>query len=163
MPGNVITHASSMFLAMLQFTRLMERLAPTPMMADVLQWPVDTGMPVRLANSSVNTVEKLAATPWYFSSFTMSMPTDLMMRLPPTTVPSRDCQRARDHDPHGEAARVGRGAAEGKRDAQHGDGHELLAVLRTVQKRQRHRAQVLDGGEHDVSRLTVGHLRTRAR
>ena len=77
-----------MFLAMLQFTRLMERLAPTPMMADVLQWPVDTGMPVRLANSSVNTVEKLAATPWYFSSFTMSMPTDLMMRLPPTTVPA---------------------------------------------------------------------------
>ena len=40
----------------------------------------------------------------------------------------RDGQRARDHDPHGEAARIGRGAAEGKRDAQHGDGHELLTV-----------------------------------
>ena len=33
-------------------------------------------------------VEKLAATPWCFSSLTMSMPTDLMMRLPPTMVPS---------------------------------------------------------------------------
>ena len=77
-----------MFFAILQFTRLIDFEAPTPMMADVLQWLVETGMPVRLANRSVNVVEKFAATPWYFSSFTISIPTDLMMRLPPTTVPS---------------------------------------------------------------------------
>ena len=61
--GNVMIHASSIFLAIPQFTRLMDLLAPTPMMAEVLQWLVDTGMPVRLANRSVNVVEKLAATP----------------------------------------------------------------------------------------------------
>ena len=32
--------ASSMFFAILQFTRLIDFEAPTPMMADVLQWLV---------------------------------------------------------------------------------------------------------------------------
>ena len=38
--GNVMIQASSMFFAMLQFTRLIDFEAPTPMMADVLQWLV---------------------------------------------------------------------------------------------------------------------------
>ena len=58
------------------------------MMALVEQWDVDTGMPVMLEMNSVIMVESDAATPWYFSSFTMSMATDLMMRLPPRNVPS---------------------------------------------------------------------------
>lgn len=61
--GNVMIHAMSMFFAIDQFTRLSDFAAPTPIMADVLQWPVDTGMPVRLATRSVNVVEKFAAQP----------------------------------------------------------------------------------------------------
>ena len=45
-------------------------------------------MPVIEAMKSVMTVVIDAATPWYFSSLTMSMATDLMMRFPPTSVPS---------------------------------------------------------------------------
>ena len=70
------------------FTAFMLLPAPTPMMAAVLQWLVETGMPVKLETSSVVTVVIDAATPWYFSSFTMSMATALMMRLPPMNVPA---------------------------------------------------------------------------
>ena len=57
-------HAMSMFFAMDQFTRLSDFAAPTPIMADVLQWPVDTrhadaGSP----QPEVNVVEKFAARP----------------------------------------------------------------------------------------------------
>ena len=45
-------------------------------------------MPVSDETSSVMTVVSDAATPWYFSSLTMSMATDLMMRLPPMSVPN---------------------------------------------------------------------------
>ena len=38
--GNVMIQASSMFFAILQFTRLKDFEAPTPMMAEVLQWLV---------------------------------------------------------------------------------------------------------------------------
>lgn len=85
--GKVSSHAATMFLAMPQFTRLKLFDAPTPMMAAVEQWLVETGMPVIEATNSVITVEMEAATPWYFSSVTMSMATDLMMRLPPSSVP----------------------------------------------------------------------------
>lgn len=57
--GKVMTHASSMFFAIPQFTRLNDFEAPTPMMADVLQWLVETGMPVRLANRSVNVAREI--------------------------------------------------------------------------------------------------------
>ena len=62
-------------------------MKPTPMMEDVLACEVETGMPVSEAISRVMLVERLAATPWGTSSLTMSMATDLMMRLPPTAVP----------------------------------------------------------------------------
>ncbi len=45
--GKVSTHARTMLRAIPQLTRLNDLLAPTPMMAEVLQWPVETGMPVR--------------------------------------------------------------------------------------------------------------------
>ena len=38
-------------------------------------------------------------------------------------------ERADDHEPHGEPVGIGGRVAEGKGNAQHGDGHELLAVL----------------------------------
>ena len=70
-----------------QFTRRKLFDAPTPMMEAVEQWDVETGMPVMEATNSVITVEREAATPWYFSRDTMSMATDLMMRFPPRSVP----------------------------------------------------------------------------
>ena len=61
--------------------------APTPMMAVVLVCVVETGKPPKVASIRLTNVERLAANPWNASSFTMSMPTDLMMRAPPTAVP----------------------------------------------------------------------------
>ena len=85
--GKVSTQAHTMRRATPQFTRRKLLEAPTPMMEAVEQWEVETGMPVMEATNSVITVEREAATPWYFSSETMSMATDLMMRLPPSSVP----------------------------------------------------------------------------
>ena len=86
--GKVSTQAHTIRRATPQFTRRKLFEAPTPMMEAVEQWEVETGMPVMDATNSVITVEREAATPWYFSSDTMSMATDLMMRLPPRSVPS---------------------------------------------------------------------------
>ena len=61
--------------------------APTPMMALVLVWVVDTGMPSRLEYSRQSAPARSAQKPWYRSSLTMSMPTDLMIFSPPTLVP----------------------------------------------------------------------------
>ena len=85
--GKVSTQAHTMRRATPQFTRRKLFDAPTPMMEAVEQWEVETGMPVIEATNSVITVEMEAATPWYFSSETISMATDLMMRLPPSSVP----------------------------------------------------------------------------
>ena len=82
--GKVSTQAHTMRRATPQFTRRKLFDAPTPMMEAVEQWDVETGMPVMEATNSVITVEREAATPWYFSSETISMATDLMMRLPPS-------------------------------------------------------------------------------
>ena len=62
----------------------------------------------------------------------------------------RDGGRAHDHDPHREAARVGRRATERQGNAEHGDGHELLAILRTVEKRKRDSTQILNDDEQAV-------------
>ena len=65
--GNVNTHAKTIFLAIDHFTFLGFLHAPTPIIAAVEQWLVETGMPVIEAIKSVQTVVKLAATPWCFS------------------------------------------------------------------------------------------------
>ena len=52
-----------MFFAMSHFTFLGFLHAPTPIIAAVEQWLVETGMPVIDAIKSVQTVVKLAATP----------------------------------------------------------------------------------------------------
>ena len=52
------------------------------MMALVLVWVVETGMPSTVMDSSRHSaLDRSAEKPWYFSSRTMSMPTDLMMRF----------------------------------------------------------------------------------
>ena len=87
-PGNVSTQVRP-----ISFTtdRLMDETrltAPTPMIAVVLACVVETGIP----KIELNRIEIDAATsaekPWYFSSFTMSIPTDLMIFLPPIEVPT---------------------------------------------------------------------------
>ena len=57
-------------------------------MALVLTCVVETGMPVRVASRMHRELERSAEKPWYFSSLTMSMPTDLMIFSPPTEVPT---------------------------------------------------------------------------
>ena len=64
------------------------RTAPTPMMALVLVCVVETGMPSTVITSRHSALDRSAEKPWYFSSRTMSCPTDLMMRSPPTLVPT---------------------------------------------------------------------------
>ena len=61
--GNVSTHAVTMFFAMSQFTWRTLLEAPTPMMAEVEQCDVETGMPVMDDTNNVTTVLMEAATP----------------------------------------------------------------------------------------------------
>ena len=58
------------------------------MMVLVLVCVVETGMPSTVMTSRHSALDRSAEKPWYFSSFTMSWPTDLMMRSPPTDVPT---------------------------------------------------------------------------
>ena len=67
-----------------------------------------------------------------------------------------DGQRAHDHEPQREAVGARLGRTEGERDTQKGDGHELLAVLGTVQERERHGTHILDGHEEAICAATVG-------
>ncbi len=78
--GKVSTQAHTMRRATPQFTRRKLFEAPTPMMEAVEQWEVETGMPVMDATNSVITVEREAATPWYFSIDNMSKAKVLKMR-----------------------------------------------------------------------------------
>ena len=51
--GKVSTQAKTMFLAMSHFTRRKLFEAPTPMMADVEQCEVETGIPVKIGRAHV--------------------------------------------------------------------------------------------------------------
>lgn len=75
--GKVSSQAATMLLATSHLTRLGFFEAPTPMMAAVLQCEVETGMPVDGAMKRRDDRRRDAATPWYFSSLTMSIATDL--------------------------------------------------------------------------------------
>ena len=79
-PGNVSAHVSPISFTTPQFTLDSRRAAPTPIMAVVLVCVVETGMPVSEESSRQAAPAMSAAKPWYFSSFTISMPTALMMR-----------------------------------------------------------------------------------
>ena len=69
--GMVSTQATRMWPATPQRTALALVLAPTPMMAPLMTWVVETGMP-RCAVEARTTAEAVSATkPWMGRSFTM--------------------------------------------------------------------------------------------
>lgn len=72
---------------MRQSTLEKRREAPTPMMAVVFVWVVETGIPNTEDKNKQIAAVTSAEKPWYFSSFTISIPTDLMIFIPPTEVP----------------------------------------------------------------------------
>ena len=68
--GNVRIQAAHILPAEFHLTDFRLLPAPTPMIAAVEQWLVETGMPVRLETNNVVTVVALAETPCHFSSLT---------------------------------------------------------------------------------------------
>ena len=99
-PGNVNTQVSIMSLTTPKLMADRRLTAPTPMMALVLVCVVDTGMPSTVISSRHSALDRSAEKPWNFSSLTMSCPTDLMMRSPPTDVPSPMMTLPQQHQPH---------------------------------------------------------------
>ena len=87
-PGKVRSQVMPISLTTLKLMAERRLTAPTPMMAVVLACVVDTGIPNSELKSRDTEAARSAEKPWYFSSFTISMPTDLMMRYPPMEVPS---------------------------------------------------------------------------
>src|SRR5699024_496057 len=87
-PGNVKIQVSIISFTTPKLMAESRLTAPTPMIALVLVWVVDTGIPVTLASSRQKAPARSAENPWNFSSFTISIPTDLMIFSPPTLVPT---------------------------------------------------------------------------
>src|SRR5699024_1276907 len=73
-PGKVKNQVSIIALTAPELMADRRLTAPTPMMALVLVWVVDTGMPSRLEYSRQSAPARSAQKPWYRSSLTMSMP-----------------------------------------------------------------------------------------
>ena len=87
-PGKVKIQVNTMSLTTPKLMADKRLTAPTPIIAVVLVWVVDTGMPNRLEYKRQKEAARSAEKPWYFSSLTISMPTDLIIFSPPTLVPS---------------------------------------------------------------------------
>ena len=66
----------------------MRLLAPTPMMLALIACVVDTGMPILLAMNNTRALLDSAAKPCIGLILMILVPIVLMMRLPPTNVPS---------------------------------------------------------------------------
>ena len=79
-PGKVRIQVRTISRATPQFTYVIRFAAPTPIIAVVFVCVVLTGTPVSDENSRQAEAAMSAENPWYFSSFTMSMPTALIMR-----------------------------------------------------------------------------------
>ena len=79
-PGKVKIHADTILLTTPQLTEESLLAAPTPMMDVVFVCVVLTGRPNIEAVNRHKTAAKSAENPWYFSSLTISIPTDLMIR-----------------------------------------------------------------------------------
>ena len=141
-PGKVNTQVSTMSRTTPKFIALMRFTAPTPMMALVLVCVVLTGMPPTLESRRQKAAERSAEKPWYFSSLTMSMPTDLIIFSPPTLVPRPMTSEHMSISQTGIciAAHVALPVAEGEAKEEHAD--ELLAVLRAVHEAHGRRAAI---------------------
>ena len=86
-PGKVKIQVRTISLQTPQLTERTSLAAPAPMMAAVFVWVVETGRPVTVAMNSEIVALMEAEKPWYLSSWTISMPTFLMIFLPPMAVP----------------------------------------------------------------------------
>src|SRR4051794_14554131 len=87
--GNVSTHAVTMLRAMPQRTADTRRVAPEPMIADVITWVVETGACHRNAVAySTEAPTDSAAKACGGSRWMILRPSVRMMRQPPEYVPS---------------------------------------------------------------------------
>ena len=86
--GIVSTQAQTMLPATPQRTVDALRTAPTPTMAPVMVWVVDTGMPSAVARNSVIAPPVSAQKPPTGLSLVMRWPMVLTMRQPPNSVPA---------------------------------------------------------------------------
>ena len=83
----VKTHAHTMLPATPQRTAENLRVEPTPTMAPVMVWVVETGMPSAVARKSVIAPPVSAQKPCTGFSFVIFWPIVFTMRQPPKNVP----------------------------------------------------------------------------
>src|SRR6185295_9989194 len=86
--GIVTTQAITMSLATFQRTADVRRAAPTPTIAPVMVWVVETGMPKPVARNKVIEPAVSAHTPWSGDSRVIREPIVRTIRQPPKRVPS---------------------------------------------------------------------------
>src|SRR5262245_58372867 len=86
-PGTVNTQAQTTLPATPQRTADTLRTVPTPTIAPVMVWVVETGMPSAVAPNSVAAPAVSAQQPPTGSSLVIFMPIVLTMRQPPLRVP----------------------------------------------------------------------------
>ena len=84
----VSIHAHTMFPATPQRTAENLRIDPTPTMAPVMVWVVDTGMPSAVARNSIIAPPVSAQKPPTGFNLVMRYPMVLTMRQPPNAVPN---------------------------------------------------------------------------
>ena len=107
-PGMVRIHAQTTFLATPQRTADMRRLAPTPTMAPVMVWVVDTGMPEAEAKNNVDAAPNSAAMPPTGWRRVIFDPIVLTIRQPPVSVPNAIARCADSTTQRGTAEPVGK-------------------------------------------------------
>src|ERR1700755_2373839 len=86
--GIVMTQAYTIELATFQRTAETRRAAPTPTMAPVMVWVVDTGTPRKVAANSVAAPPVSAQNPCIGVSFVIRSPMVRTIRQPPIKVPN---------------------------------------------------------------------------
>src|SRR3984893_8826358 len=86
--GSVITHATTTLLATFQRTAETRRAAPTPTMAPVMVWVVETGTPRKVAMNKVAAPPVSAQNPCIGVSFVIRNPMVRTIRQPPIRVPN---------------------------------------------------------------------------
>ena len=86
--GIVMTHAHTMRLASPHRTAERRLVAPTPTIAPVMVWVVDTGMPSRDAAKMTSAPPVSAEKPPTGRSLVIRVPIVCTMRQPPNRVPS---------------------------------------------------------------------------
>src|ERR1700748_774728 len=86
--GIVSSHAITMSFATFQRTADVRLAAPTPTIAPVMVWVVETGMPRPVARNNVIDPAVSAQTPWRGERRVIRDPIVRTIRQPPNNVPS---------------------------------------------------------------------------